>query len=99
MYVLQNHHHRKSASTTSQLPIFLCVMKTCRIYSLSYCQIYNTVFTMVAMLYITPPGLTDFITGMLYLLTTFTHSPLPSGTTDLYIHLSFVNVNHVDTSL
>lgn len=54
-------------------------MKTCRIYSLSYCQTYNTVFTMVTMLYITPPGLTDFITGMLYLLTAFTHSPLPSG--------------------
>ena len=44
------------------------------IYSLSHFQIHNTVLlTIVTMVYLTFPGPVYFITGSLYLLTTFTH--------------------------
>ena len=50
-------------------------MRTFKIYSLSNLQICNTVLlTIVTMLCITSPWLIYFITGSLYLLTTFTQS-------------------------
>ena len=62
---LDNIHH------LTVLISFL-VMGTFKIYYLSSLQIYNTVLlTVVIMLYITSPGLTYFIIGSLYLLTTF----------------------------
>ena len=67
------HHH------TWLHNFFPLVMRKFKIYSLSDFQICNTILlTMVAMLYITSPWLTYFITGSLYLLTPFTHFSHPN---------------------
>lgn len=63
--------------------IFVCVMRTLKIYFLSNFHIYNrVVLTTVTMLYITSPRLIYFITGSLYLWTPsthFTHFPLSTS--------------------
>lgn len=52
----------------------LCVVRTFKSYLHSNFQRYYTVLLNIAtMLYMTPPELTYFIIGSLYLLTTFTH--------------------------
>ena len=54
--------------------IFLLVMKTYKIYSLSNFQIYSLVLlTVVTLLYIASPGLINSITGSVYLSTLFIH--------------------------
>lgn len=59
-------------------------MATVKIYSLSHFKIHSRVWlTVVAMLYVTSPGLTYLETGGLYLLTRFSlrpPHPLPVGT-------------------
>ena len=64
---------------------FFLVVRTFKIYSLSSCQIYTTeLLTVVAVLYITSPGLIHLITGSLCPLTTFICSrhPLPPASGD-----------------
>ena len=70
-------------------------MRTFRIYSLSNFQVCNTVLlTMVTMLYIyiTCAWLTDFVTGNLYLFTTFIHFSHTSFLSLAKTNLFFVSV-------
>ena len=67
--------------------------RTFKLHSLNNFQIHSTVLsTIVAILYITPPGLIHLIRGSLYLLTTFTsfaHLPPPTSgnqQSDLYTY-------------
>ena len=80
----------------TQLKTFFFMMKTIKICSFSNCQICNTVLlTIVTILYISSPGLASFMIGNLCLLTTFTHSalpsPLPVATTSL-VYVSIILV-------
>lgn len=66
-------------------------MRIFMIYSLSNFQTCNTVLlTVVAMLYVTSPGLIHFITGSLYLLITFTHFAHPSTPTSGKPQINFL---------
>ena len=65
--VVNVHHHR-------DLYLFLLVIRTFTIDSLSNFQMYSTVLLItVTMLYIASPWFTYFITGSFYILTCFTH--------------------------
>ena len=58
--------------------VWVCVVWTFKIYSLSNFQIYTAVFlTIITVLYITSPALIHLIIGSLYPLTAFTHFPYP----------------------
>lgn len=57
------HHHT--------VTIFFFMMRNFKIYSLSNIQIYNIVLLTTVTIYITSPGLPDFISGSLYLLPIF----------------------------
>ena len=54
------------------------MVRNFKIYSLSNFQIYHKVLlTIVTLLYVISPGIIYFITGSLYLLTSFTHFVYP----------------------
>ena len=76
------HHH-------TYVNFFFLVMRGLKIYSLSNFQIYNIVLlTRVTLLYVTSPGLIYFITGTLYLVTTFIHVAHPQISSASYFVLS-----------
>ena len=89
MCLLQNSHHNKYSQRLSSYIVIEFIFLVIRIFSthsLSNFQICNTVLlTIVTTLYTVSPWFIYFITGSLYLWTTFicfshpTHNPLASG--------------------
>ena len=60
-------------SSSHIVAVFFLMIKRFKIYSLSHAQINNIILlTIVIMLYLTSSELINFITGSLYILTTFT---------------------------
>ena len=84
-YILQNDYHSKISYTSiiSYNYLYLCVVKTFKIYSLNNFRVYNIVLlTIITMLCIASPELFHLIMGNLYPLANiypFPHIPVPGN--------------------
>lgn len=64
-------------TTASHNHHFLFVVRTSKIYFPSSVQVHTTLLTIVTVLYIKSPELTDYIAGRLYAMTNLSGPPAP----------------------
>ena len=89
-----------NTSITSHIYYYIFVVKTFKIYSLSNFHIYNTVLSVITMLYTSDPQLIHLITGSLSVWPTFLHAisqpsqPLVTTILDCFCEFEFLDLTY-----